>query len=238
MIAAFTSICEEDARYIDQYLREIDRMDVDFTMHFDKCSDGTKEKIKSHPRCIGFTENNNQEHHFDERDKQGVLDILVAKKYVWAVNWDMDETWEREAPSKLRKILEENTDAYVLDYTWVCLWDEPKFYRNDGPLAQGHRTRIYNLSKEGVTWVFYAATINGAATFDGKHMKVRKEVGITKVDLICVHWGYLTREERVKHKERWDFLYGRHTGDGKNPYGFWDWALEDIQPSLVEHDLF
>lgn len=41
-ICAFTSICQEDERWVDQYLAEVDRLKMDFCVHFDRCSSSLK----------------------------------------------------------------------------------------------------------------------------------------------------------------------------------------------------
>lgn len=234
-IGAFTSVCEEDAHFLPKYLAETERVGMDFVMHFDKCSPATKFLVIKHPRCVGITENNGPNSHFDEMHKQPALDLLVSLGYDWAVNWDADETWERDAVVKMQS-LSPGVDVY--DYKWVNLWDDPRFIRVDGPLANGHRARFYNL-KSGARWEFYNPKINGARADFGKYQKLRGETHLEKLDLVSIHWGMLTKEMRAHHKKRWDFLYGRHTDDGKNPYGFWEWACdESITPELVEHGYF
>lgn len=229
-IGFFTSVCEEDKHWIPQYLKELERLEIAFAIHFDRCSDELKKLMREHPLCVASTEQNKLDHVFSEKDKQGVLNGLVDLDYDWAINVDIDETWEKDAPTKIQAL--EGMTADVVDYKWVCLWNKPDQIRTDGPLSSGHRTRIYNLRSE-MRWIFYSDVINGAAAFD-RHgqTRLRNETRQGKIDLVCIHWGMMTQEDRLFHKERWDRIYG-HYSDRGNPYGFWDWALDEaIEPRI------
>lgn len=226
LIAGFTSVCEEDVGFLPRYLVEAERLQLPFVMHFDKCSQETKDLVSAHPMCIGTTSYDSDEW-FNELHKQEALDKVISLGYKWAINWDVDETFEKEARVKFDSLAERREDA-VLDYKWVNLWEDEDHIRVDGPMAQGHRTRIYNLQHNYI-WKFYNPKINGAAAFErnGRKTFLRKEVGIGKIDLVCLHWGMMTQAMRLAHKERWDKLYGKHTDNGKNPYGFWEWASDE-----------
>lgn len=241
MIGFFTSVCEEDAVWIPQYLAEIDRLNFDFTINFDKCSEQTKELIKRNRHCVGFTLNDDKDKKFSELDKQGVLDLLIEKGYDWALNVDIDETWEKNAPEKF-KVLDTATFD-VGDYKWVNLWGDKHHIRTDGPCASGHRSRIYNLHSPW-EWRFYSEVINGASAWikEKKEWRRRLECDLQKIDLTCLHWGLMTEEMRVSHKKRWDAIYGSYSNNvneygSRNPYGFWDWCLDpNITPRIEEHD--
>lgn len=229
-IAFFTAICEGDAEWIDQYLKEIDRLGFDFAIHLDRCSEETMKRLISHPKCIGFTTNKKGKE-FSERDKQGVLDILIREKYEMAINADIDETWEKDAPRKFEEIY--NMEFDVVDYRWLNVWDKPNQIRYDGPFGGGHRTKIYNLRSK-FDWIFHADTVNGAAA----HLhgtRVYEDAKTVKYDLVSLHWGLFLKRHRDEHKERWDRIYGKYTG-GKNPYGLWEYACDEkITPQFIEN---
>lgn len=232
-IAFFTAICERDNEWIDQYLKEADRLGFDFAIHFDKCSDETKNRLRSHPRFIGETRNDKESKIFSERDKQGALEILINKKYDIAINVDIDETWEKDAPAKFAAL--EKMEFDVINYRWINVWDKPEQIRMDGPFSGGHRTKIYNLRSK-FQWIFHADTVNGAAGhLNGK--RVYEDAKEVKYDLVSLHWGLMTKAHRDEHKERWDKIYGKYSG-GKNPYGLWEWACDETIEPLIKPNIY
>lgn len=220
-VGVYTAICEEDKDWIPQYLKEVERIGFPFAVHLDKCSPETKELLRSHKLCIGSTENKKGE--FSEQHKQGVFDI-ISKSCEWALAWDVDETWEIEAPEKLRNL----PDCDYIDAKWVNLWNDKDHIRIDGPFSAGHRVKLYNVKR--YSWRFDHPITNGA-----KHVLPREEPRLEKMDLTCIHWGMMTEEMRKFHKERWDRIYTSHVG--ANPYGFWSYALDpQYEANVVPYD--
>lgn len=221
-IGVFTSICEEDAVWIPQYLREVDRLGVFFVMHFDRCSDHTKHAILSNNRCVGYTEQNDQTVEFHEMQKQGVFDKLVNMRYKWAMAWDIDETYEREAKRKLRLLTRRTEDALVT--WWYNLWGDINHIRVDGHFSTGYRVKFYNLSRS--PWTFESKITNGA--------KLSRPIAYHRSDLVCLHHGMMTDELRRMHKTRWDRIYTTALRGDPNPYGFWKDAI-NIPAQVVKH---
>lgn len=221
---AFTSVCEEDAVWIPQYLEEVDRLGIDFAVHFDRCSGPTKASMESHPRCVGSTKQDDPSIEFDETHKQKVFDLVAGERYKWAMAWDVDETYARNAPGILRELVA--SDYQLIDIKWVNLWGDPKHIRVDGAFAAGHRVKFYNLSTG--QFLFNHPTVNGGKLVGGHCETTRRH------DFVCLHWGMMTEEIRVQHKERWDRIYTKAVG--ANPYGFWNYALSpDYPPTVVEN---
>lgn len=222
-VGAFTSVCEEDRDWIPQYLGEVFRLDIPFAVHFDRCSSATKTLLMSHPHCVGFTANDNPDREFEEWDKQGVLNILKDKGFHWGLAWDIDETWENDAATKIRE-LTRTTEADYVDCRWANLWDDKDHVRVDNWFKTGHRVKLYRLS---LPWRFDHKITNGAKADGAKE---------AKSDLTCIHWGMMTHDMRVFHKARWDRIYTKAVGN--NPYGFWKGALEYDQfpPVVVPYD--
>jgi hypothetical protein len=235
-VCAFTSLIEEDACWLPQYLREAERLAMPFAMLLDRCSEATAELVRSHPLCVGVARRDAAAGEFTEDCKQAAFDIAVASGATWAMAWDCDETYERDAPRKIAEIAALDVD-YV-DVRWVNLWGDARHVRTDGPFGGGHRVKFYHLRRR--RWKFTHTITNGPKMVDRRGEVVSDpspRERAAKHDLVCVHWGMYTPELRRAHKERWDRIYTAAVGN--NPYGFWSYAIEtEDQAVLVEHDYF
>lgn len=217
-IGVYSSICEEDAVWIPQYLKEIDRLGFDFVMHFDRCSEKTKELILAHARNIGFTEQNDPDREFSEKDKQAAHDMLIEKGYDWSLAWDVDETWEKEAPEKFKQVLACKDYDYIITH-FFHLWEDPYHIRVDEEFGRCSRHKLNNLKT--FDWKWQSHVVNGARA---KPKAGNEWCRMGWMNIHCIHWGLMTEDLRKFHKNRWDRIYGHHSDNG-NPYGFWDLAL-------------
>lgn len=226
-IGAYSSICEEDKVWIPQYLKEIDRLGVDFVMHFDRCSEETKALVRAHPRCVDSTEQNDPSIEFAETHKQKAHDLLIHRGYDWAVAWDMDETWEKDAPEKFKQILEITEYDYLITH-FFHLWEDSKHIRVDEEFGRCSRHKFNNL--KSFDWRWTSPVVNGPTAIPKGGNKWCR---MGWFNIHCIHWGLMTHELRQFHKDRWDRIYSRAVGS--NPYGFWDLALN--KPGfVVEYD--
>lgn len=227
-VAAFTAVCQADARWIPQYLAETERLDIPFVMLFDRCSDDLINSTMDHVNCIGSYTQSDPKFEFIEMLKQPLLDRICELGYDWAMAWDIDETYERDAPTKLELLdLDEYGYYDILDTPWKNLWDSPTQIRVDGSFSEGHRVKFYNLQKER-RYHFDSPITNGAKL-------IGRDMDLAKFNLVCLHWGMMTHDLRVEHKERWDRIYSKAVG--KNPYGFWKDALDPtITPTLIPNE--
>ncbi len=241
-IGVYTCVCEEDAGWVPQYLEEIERLDLDFVVYLDRCSAKTKLLFAEHPHCLDLVFQNDPDLEFNEQHKQKAFDRLVKAGYDWAMAWDIDETYEKDAPRKLKHIAGLDTD-YV-DVRWLNLWNDVHHIRIDGPFQSGHRVKFYNLKT--FKWLFDHPTTNGAkaCSADGKPLRYNPHKPtalasprLVKYDLVTLHHGMMTRELRELHKTRWDRIYTHAVG--ANPYGFWNYALdEDNYPPTIERHTY
>lgn len=236
-VAILTSVCEEDKQFFDQYLNEMSRLGLDFFIHFDRCSNETKEKFKTHPNLKAFSQEDNKEREYSEMDKQKAFD-LIDDSYDWMMPLDIDETMEKDFLDKVQSLDNVNLKFDVIDCPWFNVWENPKWLRIDGPCETGHRVKFYNLHRKPLSWKYYHPTINGMTLFyptkENRQPIRRNEFELTKLNIVTLHWGLMTKELREFHKSRWDRIYSSHVG--KNPYGFWDWVLDDkIEPKLTEN---
>lgn len=229
-IAAFTTICEEDTCWIDNYLKEVERLEMPFAIHLDRCSDLTKERFTRHPLCIGCTVQDNLKLEYTEQHKQGVFDILCDKGYSWGLSWDIDETYAKDAPELLPDI--EQLPFDLIDTKWINLWGDTQHIRLDGPFSTGHRIKFYRLTG-GKRWKFDHPITYGCKLVapDGTTPHDYGKVG-SCMDFVCIHWGLMTPELRQLHLDRWNRIYTKAVG--ANPYGFWNYTVDaSIEPLIV-----
>jgi hypothetical protein len=228
-ICAFTSICEEDKEWIDSYLDEVRRLQMPFMIHFDRCSEETKRELINTKYCHGWSEQNDHKVEFTEQHKQKAFDLVVDRDYQWAMAWDIDETWEKNIDHDLEEIPRLKVDYVTTN--WINVWNDSSKIRIDGSFGVGKRVKFYNL--HGRRWRFDHPITNGCKLVDIDGKPLDNTTGI-HYPLTCLHWGLMTKELRLQHKERWDRIYS--TAVGSNPYGFWNLALdESITPVLVNN---
>lgn len=227
-ICFFTSVCEADYGHVSRYLREVERLDMPFVVHFDRCH---IPEMADHHLCDGFTYQYDPAIEFEERHKQAPLNKVVSLAYDWACMMDIDETWEFDILEKFKRL--DQLGADYVDTRWLNLWGDWRHVRVDSNYALGHRVKLFNL-KSGLKWEFDHPITNGPKTIGA-----REPVLATCLDMVCLHWGMMTQEDRLHHKARWDRIYSTALRGDQNPYGFWKNACDEtIKPILVKHGYF
>lgn len=226
-VVAFTAACEEDACWVDQYLAEAERLRLPFAVHLDRCPPSIPlVRLTTHPLCVGTTKQDDQAVEFEERHKQGVLDLVAGTGCRWALAWDVDETYERDARARLNAAA--NNTADCLDARWLNLWGDRDHVRVDGHWCAGHRVKLLNL-QDGRRWRFDHPIINGP--------KLVGREGVTgQCDIVCLHHGMMLPELRRQHRDRWDRIYSTALRGDPNPYGFWRDAIKtEAKAIMVRH---
>lgn len=232
-VCAFTSVCEEDAHWIPQYLAEAERLDLPFVVLLDRCSDATYWKFVRHPLCQSWTSRGEGDGEFTEQAKQPLIDRLRELGFRWGMAWDVDETYG----GSTRFVLDTLDDVLRgADYGrtwWVNLWGDERHVRIDGPFGHGNdrgmrRVKFYRIGD--VPWHFAHPITNGAKPRDGRGTVMGE------TEIVCLHHGMMTRDLRLLHKERWDRIYSKAVGS--NPYGFWNYACDEetYPPTVVPHN--
>ena len=226
LICAFTPICEDDVHWIPQYLSEVERLNVPFVVHFDRCSFDTQRRMRGSRLCLHATYQDDRSKEYDETMKQGAMDVALSRAE-WAMHWDVDETWSR-LPTEM-------PNALALDVRWVNLWGDDQHIRVDGMFSEESRkrTKFYRRPPRHGRWVFRSSVVYGPTLLrNGVSVDVTPEY---LSDVHCIHHGYKTPELRRQHKARWDRVYGSHS-DGRNPYGTWEFICDDsIVPVLEDY---
>lgn len=241
-IAVACSFCEEDLPWVPQFLAEMERLNLRFGMHFDRCSESTKLLVSEHPLCIVTTSQDNPRVEYNEQHKQAIFDgvsALAAKLgFNWVFHWDIDETLEKDGPRKLDELSQpEYLVHHLIKFHWVNLWEDPQHIRKDGAFAAGHRTKLYNVTN-GKRWHFDHKITYGAKLVIGDPNVNRPDTDKTipefRYDLTILHWGFMTEALREMHKARWDRIYT--TAVGNNPYGMWNYTCDrSIVPTILDN---
>ncbi len=225
-VIAFSSICEEDAIWIDQYLAEVERLGIKFAINFDRCSRELKNRMVFHPNFAYCFNHDDHSKEYTEQDKQKVFDYVQyrgGKK--WALHWDMDEIWAKDTPDKLMALASRSED--YLRTSWINLWGDKEHIRNDGPgglCSSARRVKLYNVSN-GRRWKFDHPITYGCKLMDAEGNCPHGNGVLGETDIDCLHTGLMTRELREQHSARWDRIYGKAVGE--NPYGFWKQLLDE-----------
>jgi len=225
----YSSVCEQDAVWLDQYLREAERLKMPFSMYLDRCSQEVFNKVILHPLCVGVHSQDDPDREYDETAKQVVFEE-ACKRAQYVISTDIDETWDRDFYNKFYHY-ERDLNWDSLKVHFPCLWDSPDQIRVDGQFAgcSLDRTKIYRTTDR--LWIHKNACVQGA------YLRNRRAVELS-TEINCIHWGYMTRELREAHKAKWDRVYGAH--NEKNPYDLWAMMCNEEQfPPIVEkHNLF
>lgn len=206
-VGAVTPMCEEDAQWLPQYLAEVERLQMHFAVHFDRCSKEFRDRVKAHPLYIGCTLNVHGT--YEERFREGPLRVLEKAKFGVAVFMDMDETFEPAFGSKLAKFVRHPWDCARI--YWYNMWEDTETIRLDNP-SNPHRMKLFRLGE--ANWTFKGITVDPYPD---------RKVCTGNTNMVSFNWGLMSQELREMHKRRWDTIYAKAVG--KNPYGFWDYIL-------------
>lgn len=212
-IGAVTPMCMEDERWLPQYLAEVERLQMPFAVHFDKCPMAFRRQVGEHPLCVGWTLNHSG--HYCERFRAGPLKQLEANGFNAAVFMDFDETFEPAFGHKLRKLCLDTSWQRARVY-WYNIHEKPDTIRIDNP-SNPHRLKIFRLNA-GVTWDFRGIVVDPYST--------PKDVLTASTNLVSFNWGLMNDELRQQHHDRWDRLYAQEAG--KNPYSFWQYLIDNL----------
>jgi hypothetical protein len=222
-IGFITPVCEEDAvRWGAQYLEEITRLGFPFAMHFTDgnrlTSDAGKEahnRFRHHPLYVGASIGP-KDRSFRDHDRQGAYDILERKRFDATILMDIDETWEANFHSKIEALFQrDDWDAGRVH--WINVWERPDQLRIDNP-SNPYRVKINRLD-QGKRWHWMGWSV------DPYIMPERPRSRDLGTDLVCLHWGLMTRELRLFHRDRNHQLFKESYGEC--PFEYWDYLLDE-----------
>jgi hypothetical protein len=222
-IVASIPICEEDVGYLPSLFTEIERMDVDASWVMNNCSPETVERIRSFSRTVWQREFNVSFHNCLRNFSLEAVEL----SYDWLIQWDADETWEPDAPEKIRKMLSQKGNYGLVPVRMAHAWDKDgeTYFTTDWA---AERDRIYNMDKR-YRWRYLNRVTAGPTNLYGGDERPKDPL-----NLWMLHWGYQTKEKRDFHKKRWDKLHG--ISMGKNPYGQWSTITQaGYEPHLIDY---
>ncbi len=232
-VCFFVSVCQDDLHYLSDWVRWT--APCPFVVLFDRCPTATWGQVFDHPRCRGTYAQEDPAVEFEERLKQPLLNraLEVAD---WAFGLDVDERLEEGFFSKLLAALDAaealpKGGADYAQFRWLNLWNDRQHIRRDGEWLSHKRACCYR--GQGRQWVFDHPITNGA--------KLQGRTGTMHYtgEPAILHAGMMTAALRREHKARWDRIYGTALNGDKNPYGFWNWAIEtEGAAEVAPHGLF
>lgn len=230
-LIAFTAVCEEDRAYAPQYIKEAERLNLEFVIHFDKCSRSTIQQFQASDLFKGSTQNDDPAKLFSDADRQGIFD-LASRFSTRLLSWDVDETWERDFRTKW-SLLDKSFETVLVRV--AHLWDSKEHVRSDAAFQKVNPIRRRIFSNENGQLFRYTAPCIASPSLLNVLPGDSREI---YSDITCVHWGFLTAKDRLKHKNRWDRLFNYHMG--RNPYGFWNFICdeESYPAETTPHNLF
>jgi hypothetical protein len=216
-IGIFTAVCERDFLWFPQFKRQIEILGYPVAFFADKLSPESLKTLKDWP--LTYFVHQNETEQFSERSKG--FAFVGLKGFDWAIQMDIDETWQDGAKEILEKTLVENKDKHVGECEMVTVMrqNEELHRRADKyflpPGREGSRARIYNNK---FTWRWIDPITCGAYLFIDE--KLQESCDQFWCDAATVHWGYSTYELCDDHKQKWVEVYTKVWG--KMPYAAYE----------------
>jgi hypothetical protein len=211
-IGIFVCVCERDMEWMPQFMKQAEILDYKVAWFADKLSFSSLVKLEQWPNTHYIYEN--KVGTFSEQSKE--IAFRGLKGFDWAIQMDIDETWQDGAKELIEKALTENPDGYIAECPMITVFKEgetlyrriDEYFKNG---TESKRWRIYNLKYEWhwndpITCGGYVY-INGRSTNTFTAFPCEAE---------SVHWGYWTHELMEKHKAKWEDVYVK--AFGRNPY--------------------
>lgn len=128
------------------------------------------------------------------RDKNYLLEKIVAADPEWVLWIDGDEVLEHSGPEKLKAACSsQGIAAFTLKIAYV--WNDPHHIRVDGIYGRFTRASLFRLRGQPVDQLHFLASGYGGNFHCGN--VPRGLVGITRpINVRLKHFGYMTREQR------------------------------------------
>lgn len=156
----------------------------------------------------------------EARDKNYLLQQILAAGPEWVLWIDGDEVLESSGPAWLRQAAELAPDVAVYSLRISYLWDDPRHVRTDGIFGRFFRPSFFRLRGQAAHQLYFPASGRGANFHCGNvPLGLVGDARSSRVRL--KHYGYMTWERR-QAKFRWYTAldpenavedYYRHIGD-------------------------
>ncbi len=210
-IGIFVAVCERDFHWFKQFSHQAKILGYPVAIFADHLSPESLILLREDKNVIFV--HDNQTEQFSERSKELAFNYLRNNHFAWAIQMDIDETWQDGAKTLIEQSLSENENGDIGNCPMVTVDNrEGEFFRRTDKYfvsgVESARERIYNLKREWhwidpITCGAYAF-VNGAPSNEG----------ITRFECpaISVHWGYSTQDLRLDHTEKWHDVWNKTVG--------------------------
>ncbi|MCL5667336.1 MAG: hypothetical protein M1383_06225 [Patescibacteria group bacterium] len=146
-IGIFTAICDRDFNWVPQFMKQAEILQYPVAWYADRLLPENLVVLKNWKLTVGIVEGKDQ---FSEKSKEKAFNLLTG--FDWAIQMDIDETWQDGAKEIIEKTLAENPghQGYCPMIT-VARRDDKLYRRMDDYFLKGKesgRERIYNLQEE------------------------------------------------------------------------------------------
>jgi hypothetical protein len=209
-IGIFVAVCERDFHWFEKFERQAKILGYPISVFADHLSPESLERLEfSSATCFVH---DNQTEQFSEKSKEIALRFLKDNNFKWAIQMDIDETWQDGAKELIEQALSENQDKDIGECQMITVdnRDGKLFKRVDDYFTKGvesKRERIYNLSND---WRWVDPITCGAKMF--RNNILVEQVTQFWCPAASVHWGYSTQELRLDHTDKWHDVWMKTVG--------------------------
>ncbi len=132
----------------------------------------------------------------EARDKNFLLQRIIALSPEWVLWIDGDEVLERSGPEQLRQAAEQGQGVAAYRLRVAYVWDTPEQVRVDGIYGQFARPSFFRLRGQPLRRLRFVPTGYGGNFHCGN--VPQGLVGVTRdLPVRLKHYGYMTREQRL-----------------------------------------
>lgn len=238
-IGIFVAVCGEDFHWVPQFMRQAEILGWPVAWYADRLWSEQLKVLQDWPQSVGVYDGREQ---FSERSKEQAFKMLVKGGFDWAVQMDIDETWQEGAKEIIEADLTCRADEDIGVCPMVTVSEyKGQLYRRTEPYftsgVESARARIYNLARE---WHWLDPVTCGAIMFSGGR-PVDVEAKVFRLAAASVHWGHITRESTAKHMEKWHQVW--MSTIGRIPYDAYDtltnvdyrFSIEPLEDIFYKH---
>ncbi|MFV9504136.1 MAG: glycosyltransferase [Oscillochloridaceae bacterium umkhey_bin13] len=131
----------------------------------------------------------------ESRDKNYLLQQIIALAPEWVLWIDGDEGLERSGAERIRRAIRENPRAALFALRVAYLWDRPDQERVDGIWGRFFRPSLFRLQGQRVHHLRFVNTGQGA-NFHCGNVPQGLRGPLRHLEVRLKHYGYLERERR------------------------------------------
>jgi hypothetical protein len=131
----------------------------------------------------------------EARDKNYLLDRVIAVRPGWVLWIDGDEVLERSGPDQLRRATLDARRTAVFSLAIAYVWDDPGRVRVDGIFGRFTRPSLFRLEGQPVERLRFRASGFGG-NFHCGNVPQGLVGDVRQINVRLKHYGYMTAEQR------------------------------------------